>query len=181
MVLIALLSAWVASRGAGTLTPVRLKITLAAVPQRAYTVKAADATGAAYTYLSIRNLTSTPDELVAVRTPVASRVLLTERTGLAGKQVAVHGLAIPGAAPGDALHGRGRPRHQRIHSRIWLIGDDDLLTVRGQGAGLPHAITRQPAQHHDPRRRITAAYLTERPGGQARSRFACARAPVKTM
>ena len=72
MVLIALLSAWVASRGAGTLTPVRLKITLAAVPQRAFTVKAADAAGAAYTYLSIRNLSGAPDELVAVRTPVAT-------------------------------------------------------------------------------------------------------------
>jgi copper(I)-binding protein len=96
VVLIALLSGWVATRGAGTLTPVRLKITLAAVPQRAFTVKAADAAGAAYTYLSIRNLSSTPDELVAVRTPVASRVLLTERTGLAGKQIAVPGLAIPG-------------------------------------------------------------------------------------
>ena len=96
VVLTALLSAWVMARGAGTLTPVRLKITLAAVPQRAFTVKAADAAGAAYIYLSIRNLSSTPDELVAVRTPVASRVLLTERTGLTGKQVAVHGLAIPG-------------------------------------------------------------------------------------
>lgn len=96
MVLIALLSAWVASRGAGTLTPVRLKVTLAAVPQRAFTVKAADAAGAAYTYLTIRNLTSTPDELLAVRTPIASRVLLTERTGLAGKRIAVPGLAIPG-------------------------------------------------------------------------------------
>jgi copper(I)-binding protein len=96
VVLVALLSAWVASRGAGTLTPVRLKITLAAVPQRAFTVKAADGVGAAYTYLSIRNLSSTPDELVAVRTPIASRVLLTERIGLAGKRVPVHGLAIPG-------------------------------------------------------------------------------------
>jgi copper(I)-binding protein len=96
VLLIALLSAWVASRGAGTLTPVRLTITLAAVPQRGFTVKTADAAGAAYTYLSIRNLTSTPDELVAVRTPIASRVLLTERTGLAGQRVAVHALAIPG-------------------------------------------------------------------------------------
>jgi len=96
VLLTALLSAWVASRGAGTLTPVRLRITLAAVPQRAFTVKAADAAGSAYTYLSIRNLGSTPDELVAVRTPIASRVLLTERTGLTGKQVTVHGLAIPG-------------------------------------------------------------------------------------
>jgi copper(I)-binding protein len=96
VVLISLLSAWVASGGAGTLTPVRLKITLAAVPQRAFTVKAADAAGAAYTYLFIRNLGSTPDELVAVRTPIASRVLLTERTGPAGRPVTVPGLAIPG-------------------------------------------------------------------------------------
>lgn len=66
------------------------------MPQRAFTVKAADAAGAAYTYLSIRNLTSTPDELVAVRTPITSRVLLTERTGPASKRVAVHALAIPG-------------------------------------------------------------------------------------
>jgi len=95
VVLIALLSAWVASGGAGTLTPVRLKITLAAVPQRGFTVKAADAVSAAYTYLVIRNLSSTPDELVAVRTPVARRVLLTERTG-SGQQVPVHGLVIPG-------------------------------------------------------------------------------------
>jgi len=96
MVLVALLSAWVASGGAGTLTPVRLKITLAAVPQRAFTVKAANATGVAYTYLSIRNLGSTPDELVAVRTPVARRVLLTERTGPADRQVTVSGLPISG-------------------------------------------------------------------------------------
>jgi len=96
VVLIAVLSGWVASRGAGTLTPVRLKITLAAVPQRAFTVKAADAAGPAITYLAIRDLASTPDELVAVRTPIASRVVLTERTGLAGKQVVVPGLAIPG-------------------------------------------------------------------------------------
>ncbi len=96
VVLVAVLSGWVASRGAGTLTPVRLKITLAAVPQRAYTVKAADAAGAADTYLAISNLSSTPDELVAVRTSIASHVVLTERTGFGGKQVVVHGLAIPG-------------------------------------------------------------------------------------
>jgi copper(I)-binding protein len=96
VVLIAVLSGWVASRGAGTLTPVRLKVTLAAVPQRAFTVKAADAVGQADTYLAIRNLSAAPDELVAVRTPVASHVVLTERTGPAGKQVVVHGLAIPG-------------------------------------------------------------------------------------
>jgi hypothetical protein len=36
-VLIALLSAWVASSGAGALTRVRLRVTLAAVPMRAFT------------------------------------------------------------------------------------------------------------------------------------------------
>jgi copper(I)-binding protein len=95
-VLIAALSGWVATRGAGTLTPVRLRITLAAVPQRAFTVNAADAAGAAYTYLAVRNLTGSPDELVAVRTPIASHVVLTARTGLAGKRVAVPALVIPG-------------------------------------------------------------------------------------
>jgi len=96
VVVIAVLSGWVASRGAGTLTQVRLRITLAAVPQRAFTVKAADAVGSAHTYLTIRNLRGSPDELLAVRTPIASHVVLTERTGLTGKQVVVHGLAIPG-------------------------------------------------------------------------------------
>ena len=42
-VLISLLSGWVATSGAGTLTRVRLEVTLAAVPMRAFTPKAADA------------------------------------------------------------------------------------------------------------------------------------------
>jgi copper(I)-binding protein len=96
LVLVAVLSGWVATRGAGTLTPVRLKITLAAVPQRAFTVKAADAAGAAYTYFAIRNFSGTPDELVAVRTPIADHVVLTERGGLAGKRVVVPSLVIAG-------------------------------------------------------------------------------------
>jgi hypothetical protein len=40
------------------------------------------ATGPATTFLTIRNLTSTPDELLAVSSPIASRVVLTERAGL---------------------------------------------------------------------------------------------------
>ncbi len=80
-VLIGLLSAWVAAGGAGTLTRVRIKISLAAVPMRAFTPKAAAAAGAAHTFLTIRNLGSTPDELIAVRSPVARRVVLTRRSG----------------------------------------------------------------------------------------------------
>ena len=48
-VLTGLLSAWVASGGAGTLTRVRIQVSLAAVPMRAFTPRAADAVGAAAT------------------------------------------------------------------------------------------------------------------------------------
>ena len=95
VVLTGLLSAWVAASGAGTLTRVQLKVTLAAVPMRAFTPQAAATVGAAHTYLTIRNLSSTPDELIAVRSPVALHVVLTQRS-LAGPATAVSSLPIPG-------------------------------------------------------------------------------------
>ena len=95
-VLIGLLSAWVTAGGAGTLTRVQIKISLAAVPMRAFTPKAAAAAGAAHTFLTIRNLGSTPDELIAVRSPVARRVVLTRRSGLAGPATVISGLPVPG-------------------------------------------------------------------------------------
>ena len=94
-VLIGLLSAWVTAGGGGTLTPVRIRITLAAVPMRAFTPRAAAAAGAAHTFLTIRNLGSTPDELVAVRSPVAGRVVLAGRTGLAAPATVISGLPVP--------------------------------------------------------------------------------------
>jgi copper(I)-binding protein len=93
IVLTGLLSAWVASGGAGTLTRIRLQVTQAAVPMRGFSRETA--TGAATTFLTIRNLTSTPDELLAVSSPIASRVVLTEHAGLAGPGTVVSDLAIP--------------------------------------------------------------------------------------
>ena len=90
-----LLSAWVATGGAGTLTPVRLQVVVAAVPMRAFTAQAAAAAGAAHTFLTIRNLTGAPDELIAVRSPVAAHVVLTERRSPASPPVVVSGLAVP--------------------------------------------------------------------------------------
>jgi copper(I)-binding protein len=90
-----LLSAWVTVGGAGTLTPVRIRITLAAVPKRAFTPEAASAVGEAHTFLTIRNLGSTPDELIAVRSAVAWRGVLVRRSVLAGPAVVVGGLPIP--------------------------------------------------------------------------------------
>ena len=95
VVLTGLLSAWVAIGGAGTLSRVRLQVSLAAVPMRAFTPRAAASVGTATTFLTIRNLSGTPDQLVAVRSPIARHVVLTVRDGLAGPRLVVSDLAIP--------------------------------------------------------------------------------------
>ncbi len=78
-----LLAAWAGTGGGGTLTRVRLQVTQAAVPMRGFTPQAADAIRTATTFLTIRNLSGTPDELVAARSPIARRVVLLQRGGLA--------------------------------------------------------------------------------------------------
>ena len=90
-----LLAAWAGTGGAGTLTRVRLQVTQAAVPMRAFTPQAADAVRTAGTFLTIRNLSGTPDELVAARTPFARRVVLTQQTGPAGPPAQAGALVIP--------------------------------------------------------------------------------------
>jgi copper(I)-binding protein len=94
LALTALLAAWTWSGGAGTLTRVRLQVTLAAVPMRAFTARTADAVGTARVFLDVRNLSTVPDELIAVRTPIAGQVLLT-RPGLGGQQAQVADLPVP--------------------------------------------------------------------------------------
>ncbi|MGD0069877.1 MAG: copper chaperone PCu(A)C, partial [Streptosporangiaceae bacterium] len=49
----------------------------------------------ATTFLTIRNLSDTPDELIAARSPIARRVVLTTRAGLAAARTVVTGLAVP--------------------------------------------------------------------------------------
>lgn len=94
-VLTGLLSAWTVSGGAGALTRVRLEVTAAAVPMRAFTPRAAATAGAAHTYLAIRNLTGTADELIAVRSPIARHVVLIGRDGPGSQPVVVSGLSVP--------------------------------------------------------------------------------------
>ena len=94
-VLIGLLAAWAAAGGAGTLTRVRLEVTVAAVPMRAFTPRAAAAAGAAHTYLAIRNLTGTADELIAVRSPIARHVVLIRRDGPGSPPAVVRALTVP--------------------------------------------------------------------------------------
>jgi copper(I)-binding protein len=95
VILLAVLSAWVSSGGAGTITRIRLQISLAAVPMRAYTKQAASRIGTATTFLTIRNFSGTADALVAVRCPIARDAVLTERAGPGGRTITVSSLEIP--------------------------------------------------------------------------------------
>ena len=74
-----LLSAWVATGGTGNITPVRIQIIHAAVPMRSYPAAGAPS-GPARTFLTIRNPTGQPDELLSVRSPVAHRIVLRRRS-----------------------------------------------------------------------------------------------------
>jgi len=95
VVLIGLLSAWVGAGGAGTLTRVRIQVTLAAVPMRAFTAQAAATVHTAHIYLTIRNLSGTADDLIAVRSPIARHVVLVERGSPGGRPAVVSALPIP--------------------------------------------------------------------------------------
>lgn len=80
--LIGLLSAFVSGGGAGTVSRarIRIEVTLADIPMPAASAArpAASAARPAATraYLTIRNVSGTPDELTGARTPAARRVAL---------------------------------------------------------------------------------------------------------
>jgi Cu+-exporting ATPase len=97
LALIGLLAAWATGSIAGTVTRVEIQVTQATVPMRDFTPQAADAISTAPVYLVIRNLAAVPDELIAVRTPIASRVIFTRRGLLGGHQTQVADLTVPAA------------------------------------------------------------------------------------
>jgi copper(I)-binding protein len=91
--LIALLSAWVATGGAGTVSRVTIRVGQAAV-----TLPSSSAPGQAATFLTITNLGG-PDTLLSVRSPAASRVTFVRHNGsAAGPGVTLRQLAIPAHA-----------------------------------------------------------------------------------
>jgi copper(I)-binding protein len=97
-VVIGLLSAWVATGGAGTITTIsraRIEVTLAAIPMHSLNPGPADASQPpACAYLTIRNLSGTPDVLTAVSSRVARRVILTRHAG--GGRAGQVGSVLPG-------------------------------------------------------------------------------------
>ncbi len=94
VVLIGLLSAWVATGVTGSVTQVHIQITHAAVPMRSYPAAAAPS-GPAGTFLTIRNPTGQPDELLSVRSPVARHVVLRHGGGPGNPGSVVAELTIP--------------------------------------------------------------------------------------
>jgi copper(I)-binding protein len=89
--LIGLLSGWVASGGAGTVSRVTIRIGQAAV-----TLPSSAAPGQAATYLTITNLGG-PDTLVSVRSSTANRVTFVRHAGsAAGPGIVLPRMAIPG-------------------------------------------------------------------------------------
>ena len=94
-VLTGLLAAWAGTGAAGTLTRIRLQVTLAAVPMRAFTPQAAAHVGTATTFLTIKNLTGTADELIAASSPIAGRVVLTQGSSPTAPRTAIADLVVP--------------------------------------------------------------------------------------
>jgi copper(I)-binding protein len=88
--LIGLLSAWVATGGAGTVSRVTIRVGLAAVA-----LPSSSTPDAADTYVTITNLGG-PDTLRSVRSPEAGRVVFVRHAGsAAGPGIAVRQVAIP--------------------------------------------------------------------------------------
>jgi len=91
--LIGLLSAWVATGGAGTVSRVTIKVGQAAV-----TLPSSSAPDRAATFLTITNLGG-PDALLSVRSSSAGRVTLVRHDGsAAGPGITLRQMAIPAHA-----------------------------------------------------------------------------------
>jgi copper(I)-binding protein len=90
VVLIGLLSAWVATGGAGTVSRVTIRVGLTAVA-----LPSSSTPDSANTYMTITNLGG-PDALLSVRSPDAGRVIFVKRAGsAAGPGMAVRQVLIP--------------------------------------------------------------------------------------
>ena len=124
-VVIGLLSAWVDTGGAGTITivsRVRIEVTLAAIPMHSLNPGPPDAPQPpAGTYLTIRNLSGTPDVLTAATSRVARRVILTRHAG--GGRVGQVGSVLPGLS----IPGHGTLTLSPSGDDVVLIGGPRLL------------------------------------------------------
>jgi copper(I)-binding protein len=118
VVLVGLLSAWVAGGGAGTVARVRVEVSAAAVPMRGYSAAVVAADKLAPVYLTIRNLAGTADELTGISSPAARRIIL------------VSGARAGGTSDGERLPGPvARQLRIPAHGTLTLspLGADAVL------------------------------------------------------
>jgi copper(I)-binding protein len=126
--LIGLLSAWVSIGGAGTVSRVRIQVTLAAIPMTSFAASRDAAAGRAGAYLTIRNRSGSADELTGASSPAASRVILTRPA--AGGALG----AGPGAGVGSAVAGLRIPAHGAVTLTPFGV-DVVLIGAAGLRAG----------------------------------------------
>ncbi len=94
-VLTVLLSSYVIAGGGGTISRVRIEVTLAAIPMPAFTALSEARSGRAPVYVTIRNLSGSPDQLVSASSPAAAQIVFTRRGSAAGSPGSPGGFRIP--------------------------------------------------------------------------------------
>jgi copper(I)-binding protein len=122
--MIGLLSAWVVVSGAGTVSRVRIQVSLAAIPMGSFTASRTADRAAVGAYLTIRSLSGSADELTGASSPAARRVILVRRAGAAGPGGGA------GAGAGSIVAGLSIPAHGAV--TLSPFGTDVVLTGLGQ-------------------------------------------------
>jgi hypothetical protein len=95
VVVIGLLAAWTGTGGGGTLTRVRLQVTRADIPMRAFTPQKAAEVHAAITFVTIRNVSGFHRALLACAVFLLAAALLALRATNSRGEPAAH----PGSTP----------------------------------------------------------------------------------
>ena len=131
IVVIVLLAAWVIAGGGGAISRVRVEVTRATVPMTSYTRNGAAGKNATV-YLTIRNLSKTPDVLLSASSTAAAGVVLT-RHATAQPAADTRGLAVP--AGGTLTLSPFGADLVLIRPRSLMSGQDVVITLRFRNAG----------------------------------------------
>jgi copper(I)-binding protein len=131
IVVIVLLAAWVIAGGGGAISRVRVEVTRATVPMVSYTRNGAAGKNA-LVYLTIRNLSKTPDVLLSAASSAAAGVVLTRHV-TAQPAADTRGLVVP--AGGTLTLSPFAADLVLIRPKSLVSGQDVVITLRFRNAG----------------------------------------------